>query len=78
MPEQLIETCWRVVSVNGNEFKCAIYGANGRREVRVTCVMDGAEARVHCEVVEDVNAARKVAHQWLRTVLKNEGYRQRG
>jgi hypothetical protein len=76
MPEQLIETCWRLVSVNGNEFKCGIYGANSRREVRVTCVMDGAEARVHCEVVENIHDGRKLAQQWLRGVLDIENFRQ--
>jgi hypothetical protein len=66
--EQL-EKCWRVVGPTGSVFQCGIYPGH-HLEVRVSY---GDNAGVmQSRLVGDVHAGRKLAHQWLRTVLDVE------
>jgi hypothetical protein len=63
-----LEKCWRVVGRTGSEFQCGIYPDGYHLEVRVSY---GDNVGVmQSRLVGDIQAGRKLAHQWLRTVLE--------
>ena len=65
-----LEKCWRVVGPTGSVFQCGIYPDGHHLEVRVS-YGDNAGV-VQSELVGDIDAGRKLAHHWLRTVLEVE------
>jgi hypothetical protein len=71
-----LEKCWRVVGRTGSEFQCGIYPDGHHLEVRVSY---GDNAGVmQSRLVGDIHAGRKLAHQWLRTVLEVERFEEAG
>ena len=71
-----LEKCWRVVGRTGSVFQCGIYPDGHHLEVRVSY---GDNAGVmQSRLVEDIHAGRKLAHQWLRTVLEVERFEEMG
>ena len=71
-----LEKCWRVVGRTGSEFQCGIYLDGYHLEVRVSY---GDNAGVmQSRLVGDIDAGRKLAHQWLRTVLEVERFEEAG
>ena len=77
MADHKVETCWRVVGGNGDEYRCGIHRGTALLDVRVTFGPPDSEQCVHSELVEDIAYAREVANDWLRKVLELEAFRQR-
>jgi hypothetical protein len=70
MEDALLEKCWRVVGRSGSVIQCGIYPGEYQIEVRLT-YGENAGA-VQSRLVPDLEAGRKLAQQWLRTVLQVE------
>jgi hypothetical protein len=64
------ERCWRVVGPTGSVFQCSIYPGGRHLEVRVS--YGDNSGVMQSRLVGDVCTGRKLAHQWLRTVLEVE------
>ena len=67
-----LEKCWRVIGRTGSVFQCDIYPDGDRIEVRISC--DDIAGVTQSRLVCDIQAGRKLAHQWLRRVLEVERF----